>query len=235
MHKSKDGTYPWQFQLMLWIAFVVCRLLMMTWRVRVVGMDRRRRAVAENPRGSFVIATFHENAIAGVLSHPDQGIAVLASRSKDGEFVAYIAERVGLKSVRGSSSRGGKEARDEMTEYLRSGVSAAVTVDGPRGPRRQAKAGVVDVARKSSSPILPITCVADRCWILNKTWDKTRIPKPFAKVLVYYGEPIFVAQDCQGADFDQIIRSVDQILSRDDDLACAKVADLWAEGRPFIK
>ena len=215
--------------------FIVCRLLMMTWRVRVFGMDRRKRAVAENPRGSFVLATFHENAIAGVLSHPDQGIAVLASQSKDGEIVSYIAQRVGLRCVRGSSSRGGKAARDEMIEFLRAGVSAAVTVDGPRGPRQQAKAGIVDVARKSSSPIIPISCVADRNWILRKTWDKTRIPKPFAKVLVYYGDPIHVSQDCQGADFEGNIRLVEQTLIHDDHLACANLAEFWAQSRPFFK
>ena len=233
MQKQNDQYYTLKFRVTLWVLFVFCRLLMMTWRVRVVGMDRRRKAVAENPRGSFILATFHENAIGGVLSHPGQGIAVLCSQSKDGEIVAYLAQRIGLKAVRGSSSRGGKEARDEMLDLVRSGTSAAVTVDGPRGPRRKAKPGIVDIARKSGAPILPICCAADRSWVLHKTWDKTRIPKPFSKLVVFYGDPMSVSQNCQGEEFDRVCGELDSILVRDDAETHSKVLELWAQGKSF--
>lgn len=233
MQKLNGNSYSWKFRLTLWLLFIVCRLLMMTWRVRVVGMEKRRRAVAENPRGSFVLATWHENAIAGVLSHPGQGIAVLCSRSKDGEIVAYLAHRIGLVAVRGSSSRGGKEARDEMIERLRTGTSAAVTIDGPRGPRRKAKPGIVDVARKSGASIVPITCIAEHEWMLSKTWDKTKIPKPFSKLLVHYGEPRFVSVDCEGDDFDQVCLLTEQILDHEEAMVRSNFEALWAAGKSF--
>ena len=233
MQKSNESYYSWKFRITLWLLFVVCRLLMMTWRIRVVGMDKRRKAIAENPRGSFVLATWHENAIAGVLSHPGQGIAVLCSQSKDGEIVAYIASRIGLKAVRGSSSRGGREARDDMIDLLRSGTSAAVTIDGPRGPRRKAKPGIVDVARKSGAAIVPITCIAKDCWTLSKTWDKTKIPKPFSKLLVHYGEPRFVSVDCEGEDFEQVCTVTSQTLDREDEMVRVNFDALWAKGKSF--
>lgn len=233
MQKPNGSYYSWKFRVTLWMLFIVCRLLMMTWRVRVVGFDKRRKAIAENARGSFVLATWHEHAIAGVLSHPGQGIAVLCSQSKDGEIVAYIANRIGLKAVRGSSSRGGKEARDEMIDQLRSGTSAAVTIDGPRGPRRKPKAGIVDVARKSGAAIVPITCIANRYWTLSKTWDKTKIPKPFSKLLVHYGDPCFVAIDCQGDDFDQVCLLTEQALNRDEEVVQGHFDALWSKGKPF--
>ena len=233
MQKSNAAYDSWKFRITLWLLFIACRLLMMTWRIRVLEMDKRRKAVAQNPRCSFVLATWHENAIGGVLSHPGQGIAVLCSQSKDGEIVAYIASRIGLKAVRGSSSRGGKEARDDMIDLLRSGTSAAVTIDGPRGPRRKAKAGIVDVARKSGAAILPITCIAQQYWVLNKTWDKTKIPKPFSKLLVHYGDPRFVPVDCEGEEFDQICHSTEQILDHEDEFVRVHFDALWAKGKSF--
>lgn len=233
MHKTPDGQYSWKFRLSLWVLFIICRLLMMTWRVRFVGLDRRRKAIAQNPRGSFALATFHENAAAGVLSHPGQGIGVLCSQSKDGEIVAYLSARVGLRPVRGSSSRGGREARQEMIDILREGISVAVTVDGPRGPRRKPKAGVMDVARRSGAAVIPITCMGEHSWILHKTWDKTRIPKPFTRLIAYYGEPIFIPSDCEGEAFEQICRKVELALEQDDTLILTQFKELWAEGKHF--
>lgn len=229
-HERKDSV---AFQWMLYLVYFVCRLLMLTWRVRVVGMDLRRRSVGMSPVRSFVLATFHENAIAGLLSHPNQGIACLASRSKDGEIVASVCDRVGLRTVRGSSSRGGKEARDELIDLLRSGVSAAITVDGPRGPRREAKAGIIDVARKSGAVIVPITCLGERQWVLAKTWDKTRLPRPFTKLLVKYGEPIRVPEETEGAEFEKFRILISETLAREDEILRIHFKKYWADARPF--
>ncbi|MCX6124178.1 MAG: hypothetical protein NTV34_05435, partial [Proteobacteria bacterium] len=83
---------------LLWIAYAFSRMLMMTWRIRIVGLEHRREAVSKNRSGSFILASLHENAIGSVLSHPGQGIACLTSRSKDGEFVAFICKHFGLRS-----------------------------------------------------------------------------------------------------------------------------------------
>ncbi|MCX6119151.1 MAG: lysophospholipid acyltransferase family protein [Proteobacteria bacterium] len=225
------NSFLWDLQ--LWLIFILCRLLMLTWRVRVIGMDQRRRAVAENPNGSFLIATFHENAIGGVLSHPGQDIYCLSSRSKDGEIVAFICERIGLGAVRGSSSRGGKEAREEMIELLRRGKSGAITVDGPRGPRGVPKAGVIDIARKSGAPILVISAIADRKWTLTKTWDQTKIPKPFCRLLIRYAEPIFVKSDVDDSGFELTRQQVQNEIEKTNEDTEAQFESLWKASKSF--
>jgi lysophospholipid acyltransferase (LPLAT)-like uncharacterized protein len=219
----------------LYVFYFLCRLLMMTWRVRVIGFDRRRRAAACHPRGSFIFACFHENASPGTLSHPGQGIACLVSHSKDGELVAFVVERIGLKAVRGSSSRGGREARDEIIDGLEEGTPVAITVDGPKGPRRVVKSGVVDVAKKSGAAIIPLACAIDRAWILRKTWDQTRIPKPFARVVIRYGEPIMVPEASEGEAFEALKLRVQEALHQDDEVCLGDFESLWSRGRPMTQ
>jgi lysophospholipid acyltransferase (LPLAT)-like uncharacterized protein len=228
-----ESERSFKFTCQLWLVFIVVRLLMMTWRVKVSGMENRKKATAMNPRGSFVIASWHENAGAGVLSHPGQGIQTLCSRSKDGEFVAFICERIGLGAVRGSSSRGGKEAREQLVDHLQHGTCIAITVDGPKGPRRQAKSGVVDVSRKGQAYIIPITCIADRYWVLRKTWDNTRIPKPFSRLIVHYGEPIKVPEQVTDEHFEALRLQVEHDLNRNDDVVMHNWDQLWSKAVRF--
>ena len=221
-----------KFQLMLWCLYVFCRVLSATWRIRVSGMDRRRRAVASGRTNGILIASFHENAAAGVLSHQGQPICQMISRSKDGEMVAFIGEKMGYLPIRGSSSRGAKEARDAMVAAVAAGHIGAITVDGPRGPRRVLKNGIVDIARKTGAPVIPTTCVGSNMWILNKTWDQTRIPKPFSKILVHYGEPIIVPANTKDDQFLGYTNKLTLELNQNDDLVRLRFKELWDSARP---
>lgn len=120
-----------------------------------------------------------------------RGLAVLTSKSKDGEYIARFLTRFGFGAIRGSSSRGGVRGLVEMIRLMREGVPMAFTVDGPRGPRYVAKSGPAMLAKKTGNPILPFVIECSSYWTIN-SWDKLQIPKPFAKARVIYGDPIFV-------------------------------------------
>ena len=234
MIKTSDtvAKRPLSFELTLWLIYIVCFILKSTWRVRVVGMDRRRMATNASPTKSFLIASFHENAVAGILSHSGQKICTMVSHSKDGEIVAFIGNKIGLTSVRGSSSRGGKAVRDNMIDVVKSGLIGAITVDGPRGPRRILKNGIADISRKTGAPVIPTTCVGDSMWVLSKTWDQTRIPKPFARVIVYYGAPITVPRDATEDQFKESLVKIGDAMSRDDDLVRLRFDEFWSTATP---
>jgi lysophospholipid acyltransferase (LPLAT)-like uncharacterized protein len=206
---------------------------MMTWRIRVVGLSEKRLAKSMHPRGSVILACFHENAMPGTLSHPGQGVACLVSHSKDGDLVAFVCEKIGLKAVRGSSSRGGRAARDEILDLLLSGGVAAITVDGPRGPRRVPKPGVVDLSKKSQAPILPLSVCVNPNWILKKTWDQSRIPRPFSRVLLHYHEPLVVPPNCEGAEFVSNQDSIHEILQRGDQELASQFESYWRSSSPM--
>ena len=222
---------PLSLKILMWVLYIVCRLLSSTWRIRFVGMDRRRMTVGASPTGSFLIGIFHENVVTGLLSHENHQICNMVSQSKDGEIVDFIVRKYGLTTVRGSSSRGGKAVREAMIEQVQAGVIGAIAVDGPRGPRRVLKNGIVDIARKTGAAIVPVTSYGQNNWILKKTWDQTRIPKPFSKIIIYYGEQIFVPKDAKDDQFNEYLTKIADVMNRDDDLVRLRFDDLWTNAR----
>lgn len=171
------------------IAPHVVRGLMSTCTTRVLGRDVKEKVVDGN--GGFVGVVWHKNFLFALDFFRGRKIVVMVSRSKDGELVARALHRLGYRTVRGSSSRGGPQALAELTDLVRSGWGSAIVADGPRGPAQQAKIGCVLAGRNSGAPLIPWGCHAEPN-IMAKNWDRTVIPKPFARITVAFGDPIFV-------------------------------------------
>lgn len=127
--------------------------------------------------------------LAGGLRRP--GTGVLVSLSPDGEVIAQVLERLGFRAVRGSSSRRGSEGLRELEAWLARGRSAAITPDGPRGPRHRAQMGTVVLAARSGRAILPLGGAARPAWTLG-SWDRFQIPRPWARAALVFGEPLRV-------------------------------------------
>ena len=127
-----------------------------------------------------------------------QRIAVMVSRSFDGEYIARIIESLGFAAVRGSSSRGGAGALLGMKSVLENGESVAFTIDGPRGPKCVAKPGPVTLSKISGQPMGTFYVALSSAWVL-KTWDEFMIPKPFSKTLVRLSRKILVPPDADEA------------------------------------
>ena len=118
-------------------------------------------------------------------------LTCLTSPSRDGTIIESMMALYGIESVRGSSSRRGKQAMIEMIKTLRSGSSLAITPDGPRGPRYKMDPGLIKLAAKTQTLVVPAQIEYSTYWEL-KTWDKFRIPKPFSTVTLKMHEPILL-------------------------------------------
>ncbi len=184
-----------------YLIYAVVRLLNASYRFQIHGLEHRQAAERQLPGQGFALAVWHENLFVTILSQIGSRYSPLASPSRDGEFVTFVMKRLGFDPVRGSSSRGGAGARSEMLVRLAAGINAAITVDGPKGPRRVVKPGIIDTARKSGGAILPIAVVGTSHWTL-KSWDRFRIPKPFVKVHVVYGRPMTVPKELPDGAFE---------------------------------
>jgi lysophospholipid acyltransferase (LPLAT)-like uncharacterized protein len=121
--------------------------------------------------------------------HRYRDITLLVSRHRDGELLAAPAARLGYRLARGSSTRGGGAAFRAVLRDLAEGRAIAVTPDGPAGPSRRIKPGVLRAATVAGVPILPVSAWADRGWRL-RSWDRLLVPQPFATVHVRYGCPL---------------------------------------------
>ncbi|HKQ73575.1 MAG TPA: lysophospholipid acyltransferase family protein [Blastocatellia bacterium] len=147
-----------------------------------------------------------------------RGIVVMSSRSFDSEYIARFIQRFGYGAAKGSSTRGALAGLIQMIRAVRSGKSAAFTVDGPRGPIYEAKPGALLLAKKSGAAILPFSISLDRCWRLP-SWDRIEIPKPFARVFVVIGERIYVKDADDEAEQRRFQQALDDLRERSDALA----------------
>src|SRR5262249_34043406 len=125
--------------------------------------------------------------LAGLHRH--EGIAVLVSRHRDGELITRVIERLGFVAARGSSTRGGEAGVRGMLAWAGQDRHLAVTPDGPRGPAEQVKAGAVFLAERTGRRMVPIGVAARPAQALH-SWDRFRVPWPFARVLVSHGAPL---------------------------------------------
>lgn len=143
------------------------------------------------------------------LTHGARPVAVLASRSRDGEIVARYVRAFGLTAVRGSSSRGGVAGLRGLIAALRAGEDVAVVPDGPRGPREQLLPGVVALAALTGAPVVPLAIGAAPARRLA-SWDEFLVPLPFARCAVVLGDPVTVARD---GDRERARKDVERALA----------------------
>ena len=174
------------------LGYHVIRGLARTWRIRVVRGDRVSTLRAAG--APIVFAFWHGQMLPLLYQHRDEGVAILISAHRDGEVIARIGHRLGYRSVRGSTSRGGGRALLGLVRELQAGREVAVTPDGPRGPAEHFAPGALIAAQRSGAPIVAVVAHVDRAWRLG-SWDRFEIPKPFARITVAYAEPTRVAAE----------------------------------------
>lgn len=161
------------------------------------------------PKGQCIFALWHAHQCGLYSLEERHKTNVMISRSKDGEIIARAAEIMGLKTVRGSITRGGASATLELIDRIKAGDNGAITVDGPKGPKQVVKKGIIEIARITGVPIVPIIWYSpSKGYIKLKTWDEFRFPLFCRKMVMHYGEPIFVKSD---ADADEIERKRQQL------------------------
>ncbi|MBR6126237.1 lysophospholipid acyltransferase family protein [bacterium] len=138
----------------------------------------------------------HQMCIHGVQNRSK--LNVLISRSRDGEIIAQVVEKWGFKTIRGSKGKkGAVEATMQMISALKSGENGAMMVDGPHGPARVVKDGVVKIAKMAGVPIVPIYWYSENFTFAKfPSWDSLRMPIFDTNLINLYGDPIYVPEDC---------------------------------------
>jgi lysophospholipid acyltransferase (LPLAT)-like uncharacterized protein len=171
-------------------AIPAIRLLARTWRIRTEHEERWRALLAAGRTHVFLL--WHEALLPLLWHHRGQNVVIVVSEAREGQYLADLGSVLGYRLVRGSSTRGASRALLGAVRELREGRSVAFTPDGPRGPRRELKAGVVAAAQRGGATIIPVHAEASRAWRLH-SWDRFMIPTPAARVIVRYGRPFEVA------------------------------------------
>lgn len=179
----------------------------------VLGHLRRASA-------NYIFAIWH-NRLLGAVSYFERfhtraqygcRIAPLVSESFDGELIARSIRDCNGENVRGSSSHNAVAGLKHAVEELGKGLNLCVTGDGPKGPRYEFKPGAVMAAKLSGKPIVPLVWSCSRTLQIRKSWDQFMVPLRNARMKLYMGEPVFIAQDASTRDVAQARRTLESKL-----------------------
>jgi lysophospholipid acyltransferase (LPLAT)-like uncharacterized protein len=118
-------------------------------------------------------------------------LSFLVSPHRDGQIVGRALKRFGFHAILGSTNRRGFSAFKQMLRANREGSDIALVPDGPKGPRYQVQIGVIELAKLTGRPVVPVTFSSSKR-ILFKTWDQFLLPYPFSRGVFIWGEPVHV-------------------------------------------
>ncbi|MBC7712292.1 MAG: lysophospholipid acyltransferase family protein [Rhizobacter sp.] len=208
-----------QIKILANLIYFFVRILNFTYRYEFVGLEHKKNAKAALPNKTFVYALWHQNLVGSIFSHIGEQFTMVISESKDGELVAVTCEKFGHLPARGSSTRGGKKALLEIVRNVRRGVMGALSVDGPKGPANVVKPGVIEIARLAECPILPLSPYAKSFWTFEKSWDQFRVPKPFTKIVIVIGEPIYVGREVEREQYEELAHKVGEAINKGEEIA----------------
>ena len=200
---KKLSVYALRHNLMF-IAHAILRLYFLTVRIEAVNEDVLMQHLDRGGRG--IAALWHQRIVAVIGYSKRFGNyrpSVMISKSRDGDLVADIFNRLNFRPIRGSSSRGGRQALSALVDDLAEHPFAAHILDGPRGPIGVVKPGLIVLAMQSGAPIIPAYISVSRAWVL-RSWDRCLVPKPFSKIVVRWGEPIAVPKEMDERAFEEI-------------------------------
>ena len=165
-----------------------------------------------NSGESVILCTWHQQFFVLIKAFKKYRVfspSIMISQSKDGDIVSYIAKKRGWNVVRGSSSRGGKNAKEILVKKIQKNKLALHIVDGPRGPIGKIKNGLIKIAIQTEALIVPIYVVANKVWLAS-SWDKFMIPKPFSKVTIIFDNQIDVGEITSDIEFEKKRQEIEE-------------------------
>src|SRR3989449_8153725 len=193
------------------IGYALIRVLGWTLRIRTLHAERVR-TFWESGRG-VIIAFWHSRQLMMPLCYGGSRLYILISEHRDGELIHRIVRRFGFDTIRGSTTRGGARALRQMARLGREGADLGVAPDGPWGPRCVAQPGVVELAKLTGLPIIPLTFAASKKKLF-RSWDRFEVPLPFSRACFAWGEPISVPRDADRVQLEAKRVEVEAALNK---------------------
>ena len=189
--------------------YPLMRALGATWSWQVSGAGHLQTVDANGHQP--ILSFWHGRIFPATLYFQRRGIVVITSENYDGEWIARIITKFGYGTARGSTSKSGSRALLQLVRDVKS-KAVAFTLDGPRGPAEVAQPGAVWLSKATGNPLIPFHAEAASSWQL-RSWDRTQIPKPFSKVAMAIGAPLYVPRDADETALEEWRQRLQQSLA----------------------
>jgi len=171
--------------LFIWFIYLPLKL---SWRIELIESPELK-ADLENNRMA-VLTHWHGDELGIIYLTKRYRASAMTSTSKDGAIINGFLNLIGVKTSRGSSTRGGVSGLKGLLRLAKQGYRPSFAVDGPKGPYHKVKPGALEVAKLLSCHIHPLGVACSKAFVFKKSWNKSYLPLPFAKVVVFWGPPV---------------------------------------------
>ncbi|MFZ4403261.1 MAG: lysophospholipid acyltransferase family protein [Pseudobdellovibrionaceae bacterium] len=208
---------------LVWLLYVS---LSKSWRLTLIEPAKMQDDLKTHR--SFVLAHWHGDELALIHLANHYKIATITSTSKDGELMDKVLKKLGASTSRGSSTRGAIGALKGLVRLAKSGRRCSFAVDGPKGPLHVVKPGVFELSKLLKQDIYTAGVVCDRAWRFSKSWNKTYLPKPFAKVVIVWSGPWSPISENQDPRDPQELKKLAEQLHETHGQALKVIADITA-------
>jgi hypothetical protein len=204
-------------------AVALVRLLFKTCRIEIATEVPCCCPYEDTGDRRFLYCVWHDDILMTVFCGRPKRMAGLVSPHQDGSYLADAMQRVGITSVRGSSKRGASRAMREMLDRVRD-LHVAITPDGPRGPRRQMKTGIIFLASRSGRVIIPTAYACRRSWRIRGNWTDMQLPVPFTRIHARGGPAFVVPPDLEREELEVYAARLQAEMERQETIAIAAVS-----------
>ncbi|MBU3948810.1 MAG: lysophospholipid acyltransferase family protein [Proteobacteria bacterium] len=202
------------------IASWLIQLWFGTVRVKIINKEiYEKYFVNNNDKGNVILGSWHRHIIfVFYFFRKIKNGIIMVSRSKDGELISRVGNRLGYATARGSSSKGGRDALRAIIAFIKKAggkpIFCGTAVDGPKGPARILKKGLLVLAKSTGSYFIPMACSGTKLITFHKAWDKTIIPYPFSRMIIKFGEPIVIPKDISEEEMEKLRIKAEKILNK---------------------
>jgi lysophospholipid acyltransferase (LPLAT)-like uncharacterized protein len=184
------------------VLYYILKILSFTLKIKIINKEN-----IDFDAKNYIIAFWHNKLLLPSITAGGfmKKRAVLASPSKDGELISVPLQKLGFEMIRGSSGQNSTSGLLSLMKYLKKGYNVGTPLDGPKGPLYIPKPGLLYLAQKTNTPVLPVGGGYKSKWIFSKTWDKFQVPKPFTTLVFILGKPIIIPKDDNIENYSDII------------------------------
>ena len=218
--------HPWIVKSLGRAGASVLRLSMSTVRARTESCGQRTDPWDLSMTERFIYAFWHESMLFTMTMRSHSPATALTSHHADGELISQVCHFCGVRTVRGSSTRGGGEALDELLALAHQ-THLLIAPDGPQGPRRQVKRGLIQLASWTGMRIVPLGIGFQRAWRL-KSWDRMALPKPWSTITCIAGPVMSVPRGIGKSAAEDYRQTLERTM-----LAATEAAEAWATGKTW--
>jgi lysophospholipid acyltransferase (LPLAT)-like uncharacterized protein len=208
---SRVDDLPWPLRPLLWLwGAASAALLVLLWGLLKLTVRVEHVGRAEDEAGAAITCAWHAFLLpyfVACLPYPRPYVWMNHPAWYMKPIHLFLRWMGVRELVLGSSGHGGRAALAALIPKVAAGAPTFLNPDGPHGPARQVRDGVLELALGAGRPVVALRFELSRGLRLP-TWDRKWVPLPFSRMRVVYTRVDAVTFETREARRAEIARAL---------------------------